>query len=85
MERLYRFLNALGMDVEIVVKPVPKSRETATLRGHPGRCSFTRTAECEGLRGPLGEAVDERGRAAIVHFGSGGTNGVCSGDADWRH
>ncbi|MCG6955238.1 MAG: helix-turn-helix domain-containing protein [Gemmatimonadetes bacterium] len=31
MERLYRFLNALGMDVEIVVKPVPKSRESARL------------------------------------------------------
>jgi Helix-turn-helix domain len=32
MERLYRFLNALGMDVEIVVKPVPRSRKVATLR-----------------------------------------------------
>jgi len=32
MERLYRFLNALGMDVEIVVKPVPRSRETARLK-----------------------------------------------------
>jgi predicted XRE-type DNA-binding protein len=31
MERLYRFLNALGMDVEIVVKPMPKARETARL------------------------------------------------------
>jgi predicted XRE-type DNA-binding protein len=31
MERLYRFLNALGMDVEIVVKPVPKSRGSARL------------------------------------------------------
>jgi hypothetical protein len=29
MERLYRFLNALGMDVEIVVKPTPKSRTEA--------------------------------------------------------
>ncbi|MDP2958981.1 MAG: helix-turn-helix transcriptional regulator, partial [Longimicrobiales bacterium] len=36
MERLYRFLNALGMDVEIVVKPVPKTREAA-------RLSVTRT------------------------------------------
>jgi len=32
MERLYRFLNALGSDVEIVVKPKPKSRKDATLR-----------------------------------------------------
>ena len=32
MERLYRFLNALGRDVEIVVKPKPKSRKEATLR-----------------------------------------------------
>lgn len=27
MERLYRFLNALGMDVEILVRPTPASRE----------------------------------------------------------
>ena len=32
MERLYRFLNALGRDVEIVVKPKPKSRKEATLK-----------------------------------------------------
>ncbi len=32
MERLYRFLNALGRDVEIVVSPKPKSRDQATLR-----------------------------------------------------
>ena len=31
MERLYRFLNALGRDVEIVVKPKPKSREQGKL------------------------------------------------------
>ncbi|MEX2466028.1 MAG: helix-turn-helix transcriptional regulator [Gemmatimonadota bacterium] len=31
MERLYRFLNAFGMDVEIVVKPTPKSRKEAQL------------------------------------------------------
>lgn len=31
MERLYRFLNALGMDIEIVVKPMPKSRKAARL------------------------------------------------------
>jgi predicted XRE-type DNA-binding protein len=31
MERLYRFLNALGSDVEIIVGPKPKSRERATL------------------------------------------------------
>lgn len=32
MERLYRFLNALGRDVEIVVTPKPPSRKEATLR-----------------------------------------------------
>ena len=32
MERLYRFLNALGRDVEIVVTPKPKSRKEATLK-----------------------------------------------------
>ena len=31
MERLYRFLNALGRDIEIVVTPKPKSRKEATL------------------------------------------------------
>jgi predicted XRE-type DNA-binding protein len=32
MERLYRYLNALGRDVEIIVKPKPKSRKEATLK-----------------------------------------------------
>lgn len=31
MERLYRFLNALGRDIEIIVRPKPKSRKDATL------------------------------------------------------
>ncbi|MDP2860033.1 MAG: helix-turn-helix transcriptional regulator [Bacillota bacterium] len=31
MERLYRFLNALGRDVQIVVQPKPRGRKTATL------------------------------------------------------
>lgn len=31
MERLYRFLNALGMDIEIIVRPVPRSRREARL------------------------------------------------------
>ena len=35
MERLYRLLNALGIDIEIVVKPMPKSRSTATLSVRP--------------------------------------------------
>jgi len=30
MERLYRFLNALGRDVEIVVRAKPKNRQAAT-------------------------------------------------------
>jgi len=32
MERLYRFLNALGRDIEIVVREKPKSRKAATLK-----------------------------------------------------
>jgi predicted XRE-type DNA-binding protein len=32
MERLYRFLNALGRDVEIVVRPTPESKEGSRLR-----------------------------------------------------
>ena len=32
MERLYRLLNALGRDVEIVVKPKPEGRKQGTLR-----------------------------------------------------
>lgn len=43
MERLYRFLNALGMDVEIVVKPVPKTRSAA-------RLSVTRPGPQPGVR-----------------------------------
>lgn len=31
LTRLYRFLNALGMDIEIVVKPTPKGRKRAKL------------------------------------------------------
>jgi predicted XRE-type DNA-binding protein len=32
MERLYRFLNALGQDVQIVVRPKPRTRDRATIR-----------------------------------------------------
>lgn len=32
MERLYRFLNALGQDVEIVVRPKPRSRKQARVK-----------------------------------------------------
>ena len=32
LERLYRFLNALGQDVRIVVQPKPRSRARATIR-----------------------------------------------------
>jgi hypothetical protein len=32
MERLYRFLNALGQDVRIVAQPKPRTRRQATLR-----------------------------------------------------
>lgn len=46
MERLYRFLNALGRDVEIVVTPKPKSRKEATLSVRRGatRSRARRTA-----------------------------------------
>ena len=32
MERLYRFLNALGQDVRIVVRPKPRTRHEGTVR-----------------------------------------------------
>ena len=32
IDRLFRFLNALGRDVEIVVRPKPRSRKQARLR-----------------------------------------------------
>jgi len=32
MERLYRFLNALGRDVEIVVRPTPESQKGSRLK-----------------------------------------------------
>jgi predicted XRE-type DNA-binding protein len=32
MERLYRFLNALGRDVEIIVRPTPETEEGPSLR-----------------------------------------------------
>ena len=32
MERLYRFLNALGQDVRIVVQPKARTRRQATVR-----------------------------------------------------
>ena len=32
LERLYRFLTALGQDIRIVVQPKPRSREQATVR-----------------------------------------------------
>jgi len=38
LERLYRFLTALGQDIRIVVQPKPRSREQATVR------TFVRTA-----------------------------------------
>lgn len=42
MERLIRFLNALDRDVQIVVSPKPRSRETATFRvtGHSRSARF---------------------------------------------
>jgi predicted XRE-type DNA-binding protein len=47
MERLYRFLNALGRDVEIVVMPKPRNRKEATLRVRrgPARSRVRRVAK----------------------------------------
>jgi predicted XRE-type DNA-binding protein len=46
MERLYRFLNALGRDVEIVVRPTPESQKGSRLRvtRKPGRSRARRLA-----------------------------------------
>jgi len=44
MERLYRFLNALGRDVEIVVKPKAKRREAGVL-SVTRKASRTRTRQ----------------------------------------
>ena len=37
MDRLCRFLNALGQDVRIVVRPKPRSRRRATVRALVGK------------------------------------------------
>jgi len=60
MERLYRFLNALGRDVEIVVTPKPRSRKEATLRVKRGaaRSRVRRVAKAEPVN--LGETVGLR-------------------------
>ena len=46
MERLYRFLNALGRDVEIVVRPTPGSRGqprvTVTRESRPSRTRLSK-------------------------------------------
>ncbi len=34
MERLYRYLNALGQDIEIVVRPKPRGRSRGIVRVH---------------------------------------------------
>jgi predicted XRE-type DNA-binding protein len=49
IERLIRFLNALDRDVQIVVSPKPRSRETALLRV-TGRSRSTRGVDvaCDG-------------------------------------
>ena len=46
MERLYRFLNALGRDVEIVVRPTPESQKGSRLRvtRKPGPSGARRSA-----------------------------------------
>ena len=44
MDRLFRFLNALGRDVEIVVKPKSRSRTRASVRVAPARRKSRRSA-----------------------------------------
>jgi predicted XRE-type DNA-binding protein len=64
MERLYRYLNALGRDVEIIVRPKPRGRAEGTLRvltqkdevgsasrtSHPGPKSKTMTKKAAAKR-----------------------------------
>lgn len=44
IDRLFRFLNALGRDIEIVVKPKPRSRSHASVRVASARKKSRRTA-----------------------------------------
>ena len=44
MDRLFRFLNALGRDVEIIVKPRPRSRAHASVRVASASKKSRRTA-----------------------------------------
>jgi len=44
MDRLFRFLNALGRDVEIVVKPKPRSRAHASVRVSTAKRKSRKTA-----------------------------------------
>lgn len=44
MDRLFRFLNALGRDVEILVKDKPRARERASVRVVTNRRKSRRTA-----------------------------------------
>jgi predicted XRE-type DNA-binding protein len=52
MERLYRFLNALGRDVEIVVRPTPESQKGSRLRvtRKPGPSQARRSPSGSGER-----------------------------------
>ena len=44
IDRLFRFLNALGRDIEIVVRPKPRSRAHASVRVASARKKSRRTA-----------------------------------------
>ena len=44
MDRLFRFLNALGRDVEIIIKPKPRSRAHASVRVASARKKSRKTA-----------------------------------------
>ena len=44
VERLMHFLNALGQDIDIVLKPTPHSRKT-------GRVTIYSSRDCSGYRG----------------------------------
>ena len=57
MERLYRFLNALGMDIEIVVKPKPKGRREAQHQRDASRPSTAGTTGGEGVGPHVSENI----------------------------
>jgi predicted XRE-type DNA-binding protein len=59
MERLYRFLNALGRDIEIVVKPTPEGRRRAVLSVKCHAAPAADAIAAEDVRSPAREQSGE--------------------------